>query len=115
MQTVYFDLPDLKRGDTLYSNFVYYMNGQPVNLSGYTSAICQFRTNEYSDPVLSLSSTGGTIDLSNLAAGQIILNSPTDSVESGQYYFDIQLSDEVNNIISTVRSGKIVFVQDYAR
>lgn len=115
MQTVYLDLPNIKKGDTLYTNFVYYRNGEAVNLSGYTSAIAQFRQTELSDSVLNLSSSGGTIDISNLAAGQIILNSPTTGVNAGQYYFDVQLKDDVNNITSTVRSGRITFIEDYAR
>lgn len=58
METVYKDLPNIKRGDTLFANFVYAKNGVAVNLSGYTSAWMQIRENELTDSVLTLSSTG---------------------------------------------------------
>jgi hypothetical protein len=100
------------RGDTFYYNLqVQDQGGNGVDLSTYTSAKMQVRENEYSDPVLTLSSSGGTIDISNIGAGQIILNSPTESVtNANHYYFDLQLSN--NNIIETVMSGKFIFKQD---
>ncbi|SKC53429.1 hypothetical protein [Ohtaekwangia koreensis] len=108
------DLPlSIKRGDTFYLNFIVKYNDEAVDLSSYTIAKMQARENEYSSPVLTYSSSGGTIDISYLNAGQIIINGITDDVPTGQYYYDIELSND--NFIETVVSGKLIIDDDYTR
>jgi hypothetical protein len=100
------------RGDTFYYNLQVQdqdLNG--IDLSEYTSAKMQVRENEYSNPVLTLSSSGNTIDISNLVAGQIILNAQTSSIiNANHYYYDLQLSN--NTKVETVMKGKFIVIQD---
>lgn len=108
------DLPlSIKRGDTFYLNFIVKYNDEAVDLSAYTSAKMQARESEYSNAVLTYSSTGGTIDISHFNAGQIIINGSTDDIATGQYYYDIELSN--NNFTETVVSGKLIIDDDYTR
>lgn len=103
---------NLVRGDTLYFNFqVQDSAGNGVDLSAYDFAKMQLRENEYSEPVLTLTSTGGTIDISNISAGQIIINTQTNTVDSTNYYYDFELSND--EIIETVMTGKVIFKNDY--
>jgi len=108
------DLPlSIKRGDTFYLNFVVKMNDVAIDLSAYTFAKMQARESEYSNAVLTYSSSGGTIDISHLDAGQVIITGDTDSVEAGQYYYDIQLSND--GFIETIVTGTLVVAYDYTR
>jgi hypothetical protein len=103
----------IKRGDTFYFNFqVQDDNGIGVDLSAYLSAKMQVKENEYSSSVLNFSSTGGTIDISHLNAGQVILSSPTSTITANQYFYDLELSN--NNFKETVMSGKIFFENDFS-
>lgn len=101
----------LKKGDTWYFNFlVKDQDDNSINLSGYTSAKLQLRESEFSTPALTLNSLGETIDISNLAAGQIIINSIM-NIDAGVYYADFELSN--NDRIETIFTAKINIEHDY--
>jgi hypothetical protein len=103
----------IKRGDLFYFNFAVRENENFIDLSSYTHAVMQVKENEYSSSVLTLSSSGSTIDIQNLVAGQIIINSPTTNLVSGVYYYDLELRDNTY-LTETVMSGKIFVDCDYS-
>lgn len=104
----------VKRGDTFYFDFqVLDQDDNAVDLSDYTSAKMQVKKNENATSVLTLTSSGGTIDISNLDSGQIVLSASTSSVVANTYYYDLELSN--TNFIQTVMSGKMFVDNDYTR
>jgi hypothetical protein len=101
----------LKKGDTFYFDFQVQYNDVGVDLSAYTSAKMQVRETELSSAVLTYSSSGGTINIENLAAGQIIINGSTASIQSNHYYYDLELRNDAT--VETVISGKFILEHDY--
>jgi hypothetical protein len=87
-------------------------NDNQVDLSDYTSAKMQVRENEYADPVLTFTSSGGTIDISNLVAGQIILAQSTSGVVANTYYYDLELKN--NTYRQTVMAGRFFVKSDFS-
>lgn len=112
MKTIIKNIPDTKQNDTLFLNFYYLIDTNAMNLSGYTSALFQMRKSASSLPVLSVTHEDG-IDLTNLAIGNILMQADTTGVPVGKYFFDFQLSN--NLITTTIRSGEINIVEDYAK
>lgn len=76
---------------------------QPVNLASYTGASMMVKSDEYSLPILTLTSSNNSIDLSQLALGIIKLYSPILSLNAGQYLYDVELRN--NNTIETIAGG----------
>ena len=106
----------MKRGDTLYFNFQVQLNGSAVALDNYTYAKMQVRSDINTSPVLTLVSTGAspTIDISNLAAGQIIFSASTADIAANTYYYDCQLWND-DNTIETVIAGNLYIVDDFTQ
>lgn len=80
----------------------------PVDLSAYNYAELKVRQYEYSDTLLTFSSTGATntIDLSSLSSGQIHIAGAPITLNQNHYLYDLELSSSA--ITETVIAGKFV-------
>jgi hypothetical protein len=68
---------------------------------------------EIGDPVMTYSSTGGTINISNRGAGQFIISGSTSTISAGKYYYDFEVRR--NNTYQTIMSGAFIVSPDYTR
>jgi hypothetical protein len=110
---VVFDFPVQVVNDTI--NFAFSVldtTGNICNFSGYTSAKMTLKTTEYSNEVISFSSTGSTytIDISNRNGGAFTLNCLKLAIPASTYLYDFQLSNSTKR--KTIMRGFFPVCQD---
>lgn len=102
-----------KRNDSIdYTFEILDKDLQPVNFSGYTGAVMSIKVNEFTDPVVTFSSTGVTyqIDMTNKAIGKIrIIANDTTALNAGTLY-DLQLFNATKR--ETIIQGQITITPD---
>jgi len=83
----------VEQGATFRKSMVWKINGNPVNLTGYTARL-QVRANRSFDPMLSLTSgTGGGITLT-AADGRVTISisaAATSGLHVGKHKYDLEL------------------------
>jgi hypothetical protein len=116
-------LPPLRRGDTpIWRIVVTDYDGSPFNLAGYTIRMTAKRdvNDSDADAVFQLSTTDGTITITD-AAGGIAQAQPerssTDTLTNDiAVYWDVQLAEDgAPNVTYTVDNGTLQIVRDITR
>jgi hypothetical protein len=100
-----YNIPCHRRGDTWagISSITILVNGVPVNLQN-ASAKIEFRSNVDAPVALTLSTTDGSILISQPLNGKIQIPPRLIEIPYGKYYYDLQVTFP-NGTIKTYMSG----------
>ena len=92
-------------------------NGTPINLSGLTAEMQIRSLPEDSTVALTLSTANGDIVIQG-AQGIITItatSTETEPISPGPYYYDLELTNPVTNLVTRVVQGQIVVSAEVTR
>lgn len=105
----------INQGADWYINFVYQdtTTGTPINITGYTAALQLRSLPSDTTAALSLTSPSGGITITG-AQGLVAVHATaaqTGAIEAGYYYYDLEITSQVNVVTRLVQGQILVSAQ----